>query len=663
MSVPDLQPVVQAVGWTLLHFVWQGVAIGVIFALVMRLAGAVSSRFRYRAALALFLCAGLAPVVTFFMVFESAVVAAAPLGGVLAVSAPAAAGGAEMPLWLTLERTLQPYLPWAVALWLAGVIVMSGRVCLDWWQVRRLTWVGVAPLPARWEARVAELVRTFGVSRPVRVLRSSVVRVPAVIGWLHPVVLIPTAALAGLSARQLELIIAHELAHIRRADYLVNLLQVVVETVLFYHPVVRWMSNRLREERELCCDDAVVGTLGDTLTYAHALTELEAQRQQSFQTALAASGGHLTQRIYRMLERPVPRRNTLIWSMSLVVGLAAGSMALGAQLALTRATVPGPGAETVSEPAASAPSIEPTAETAREAARSAGATGPAANRPSRSPSTPAPVERSGRTEPDPAAGTGQRENAGKAPAAPTASADDDAPEGGDVANGPDGDSAEPSEDRGAAADPAGEVTAEPSAATRPSPEPAPSNVETGTESAAAVPRSGPSSADDAGSGTDEAESSEDEGDASGQKAPDQEAVRLARAKRAESKAAAPPEPVVRGGEPLHVGAPEYPRRARLRGLQGNVTARFTIGRDGRVHDIEIVESSPAGVFDRSVKKALQEWRFTPLTRNGEPVARRVSKAFEFNLADGRAGRSRGEEACYPVTGTRICRPRYMLRDR
>lgn len=628
MNIPELQSVIQALGWTLVHFLWQGAAMGLLFGLVMRATASASAWLRYRLALALFIGVGMLPVVTFQMVLEASHGPAAALG-LAQVTAHAGSVSAQggLPWMLALERALEPYLAWAVALWLAGVIVMSGRVCLDWWQVRRLTWVGVEPLPAPWDDRVEELVRTFAVSRPVRVLRSTIVRVPAVIGWVRPVVLIPAAALAGLSARQLELIIAHELAHIRRADYLVNLLQVAIETVLFYHPAVRWMSNRVRQEREICCDDAVVATCGDTLTYAHALTELEAQRQAGFQTALAASGGHLSQRIYRMLDRPTPRRNTLIWSMSLVVGLAAGSMALAAQLALTGvakqgteapvAKALGQAAPSIAElPTPAAPQADPP-ETSPEVDDEAQNPGPA--------ETPAPKLPAADTNADTNSSAAMEPELSTTSAEPAA--DVSSPE---ASNGRDSPSGEPV----AAAAPEGREEASPAVGTL-DPVIPEAEIMPDTQALARLDLPVPA-----------------EGDTS---AGAPEPTRLARATRPESKAAEPARPEVRGGEPLHVPAPEYPRRARVRGLQGSVAAEFTIGRDGKVRDIELAESSPAGVFDRSVLQALAEWQFRPMTREGERVTRRVSKVFEFNLADGSAASTKESDECDPITGSRICR--------
>src|SRR6185295_14003751 len=114
--------------------------------------------------------------------------------------------------------------------------------------------------------------------RHVAIVQSAAVAVPTLIGWLKPVVLLPASALSGLSPEQLQAILAHELAHVRRHDYLVNLLQSMVETLLFYHPAAWWVSARVRAEREHCCDDLAVDVCGDRDSYATALAELESRR-------------------------------------------------------------------------------------------------------------------------------------------------------------------------------------------------------------------------------------------------------------------------------------------------------------------------------------------------------------------------------------------------
>ena len=131
---------------------------------------------------------------------------------------------------------------------------------------------------------------------------SAVAQTPAVIGWIRPVVLLPASALSGLEPGQIEALLAHELAHIRRHDYLVNLLQTAVETLLFYHPAVWWVGRQMRAERENCCDDLAVAVCGDALVYARALTELEQIRIAAPRLAMAANDGSLLNRVRRLLE-------------------------------------------------------------------------------------------------------------------------------------------------------------------------------------------------------------------------------------------------------------------------------------------------------------------------------------------------------------------------
>src|SRR5205814_960303 len=150
----------------------------------------------------------------------------------------------------------------------------------------------------------ARLSRRLHITRAITLLESSLVDVPTVIGWLKPVVLLPASALAAMSPQQLEAILAHELAHIRRHDYLVNLLQTLVETLLFYHPAVWWLSRRIRAEREHCCDDLAVSLCGDPIAYASALADLESLRSSDHRFAMAATGGSLLHRVRRLIGAP-----------------------------------------------------------------------------------------------------------------------------------------------------------------------------------------------------------------------------------------------------------------------------------------------------------------------------------------------------------------------
>ena len=123
-------------------------------------------------------------------------------------------------------------------------------------------------------ARVDALARRLGLEHPVRVIVASIADGPATVGWLRPVILIPPAVVMGITPAQLDALLAHEIAHIRRHDYLINMLQMAVETVFFYHPAIWWASKRIRIEREICCDEAAVAASGDPYGYAEALTRI-----------------------------------------------------------------------------------------------------------------------------------------------------------------------------------------------------------------------------------------------------------------------------------------------------------------------------------------------------------------------------------------------------
>lgn len=171
------------------------------------------------------------------------------------------------------------------------------------------------------ELKLRELANKLNISKNVKLRESLAVKVPVVIGWLRPVILLPSSAITGLSVRQLELILAHELAHIRRHDYLVNLLQKIAETLLFYHPAVWWLSGVVRQERENCCDDLAIAVCkGDKLFYAKTLSLLDSMRPSN-DIALAADGGSLLRRIQRLAGKGVNTNYPAQWFVGLLMML------------------------------------------------------------------------------------------------------------------------------------------------------------------------------------------------------------------------------------------------------------------------------------------------------------------------------------------------------
>ena len=220
--------------------------------------------------------------------------------------APAACGddASACSSGLLAGASLERWLPVLVLGWMLGVAILALRLAGGWMRVSRMKSHGAVPADGALQAMVSRLTRRLHLTRAITLLQSSAVEVPTVIGWLKPTVLLPIGVLSGLTPLQIEAILAHELAHIRRHDYFVNLLQSLVETLLFYHPGVWWLSRRIRIEREHCCDDLAVSLCGDPVVYASALADLEELRGQQVQLVMAASGGALLARVRRLLCAP-----------------------------------------------------------------------------------------------------------------------------------------------------------------------------------------------------------------------------------------------------------------------------------------------------------------------------------------------------------------------
>jgi GWxTD domain-containing protein len=224
--------------------------------------------------------------------------------------------------------TLAALLPWIAPFWAAGVLFFQLRSLGGWIAARRLRFAGVCHAPGEWQQRLDGLAARLRVSKPAALLESCLADVPVVIGYARPVILMPLGLLAGLPAAQVEAILIHELAHIRRQDYLVNLMQTFVEGLLFYHPAVWWISGVIRAERENCCDDLAVAATGDARQYAAALAALEQNRWAAHEPALAATGGSLVRRIRRLLQQPERPRSA--WTLA----ISAGLLVVGAGIAL-----------------------------------------------------------------------------------------------------------------------------------------------------------------------------------------------------------------------------------------------------------------------------------------------------------------------------------------
>ena len=300
--IPLSQSCIDRLGSTLLHFLWQGLMIAVVYAAARR--GATRPVTRYFLGCAALATMAAAPLITWLLLAPPAPAAVAATFTQPLFAAPSAPRPAAFMLPPAISNSVpEAFLPAVVAVWLTGSTLLWLRLIGGWMLAARLRSRFVRPAPPEWRHRFRRLAERARVSRPVQLLVSALVPAPSVVGWLRPVVLVPAAALTGLSAGQIEALLLHELAHIRRHDYFVNALQSVVESLLFYHPAVWWISGHLRAEREICCDDVAVALTGDGVSYARALAGLSTIVPL---TALGANGGALSHRIARLLGQTRP---------------------------------------------------------------------------------------------------------------------------------------------------------------------------------------------------------------------------------------------------------------------------------------------------------------------------------------------------------------------
>ncbi len=207
---------------------------------------------------------------------------------------------------VVLSETVRHYgdlaLPWLVIAWILGLLVSSARLIGGFSKTRKITRHATRDASRALALRVEKICEKLGITRAIRLLESTAIDVPLVVGAIRPVIVVPASLITGLTPLQLDMLLAHELAHIRRHDYLINLLQTVLETLLFYHPAARWISDRAREERENCCDDLAVAMCGgDAGQYTSTLLVLEESRHQGFGLAAAATGGSLLRRAERLI--------------------------------------------------------------------------------------------------------------------------------------------------------------------------------------------------------------------------------------------------------------------------------------------------------------------------------------------------------------------------
>jgi beta-lactamase regulating signal transducer with metallopeptidase domain len=367
MNVPFLfASRVERIGWLLIHSLWQFALVALVVVVLLRILRRSSAAVRYGVCLTGLLAVAIAPAVTWTLLpttapplsdaadndpFAAGDIAAhrdevgdAPsntmpgtVASTLGAGSPSSAAPVVSPSvevvatpmvasWsMQIRRHVSPWLGELVTVWCLGVLLFALRPLGSWYLVHRLRSVGVSPVSQPVLAAFDRAMQRIGVQRPVRVLGSSLARVPMVVGYVRPVILLPLRVVTGLSSYEVEAILAHELAHIRRHDYAVNLLQILIETVCFYHPAVWWLSSRLRHERECCCDELAVRAIGNRQAYGRAMLTLEELRGSPTVLSLSATHGSLLERIRRLAgEQSPPTAGLGLTGSLLLCALLAG---------------------------------------------------------------------------------------------------------------------------------------------------------------------------------------------------------------------------------------------------------------------------------------------------------------------------------------------------
>jgi bla regulator protein blaR1 len=591
--------VIDAIGWTLLHFLWQGLLIGGAYAALRARCGKPHTRYVLGMA-ALGLCS-LVPAMTLWWLWPSQ-----SLPGSIQrvpdrlIAGMGPTGLASGEVWHRVDIAL----PWLVGVWCGGIALLGIRAGREWWRLARAR-KNAIPVDA-WSECVGSLAARFGIRRSVDLLATAAVEAPTLFGVLKPAILLPTALLLRLPPAQLELILAHELCHVRRWDYLANLAQVVLETLLFYHPVVHWLSSRVRADRELCCDRSVLDMMdAPPWRYAQALAGLA---EAASHLAPAASGGVLVERIEILLApRRAQRKAGAGWlpllSMAVVLLLAFG---------MKRALEPSPMQRDVAAPGSAAAVSRPVP---KPVSRVVEATSRPVPGQMQSPVAPAKEPRV-RAD-DPAAPVKSRRTAAETSAIATHAAS------------------------GTKAKPAADATTKDNSADAPDAD-RPMGSPAARVSGEALPLSPVLASDLTFANAPVIDLSV--------RAPASIVPgRTASPTPAPSAPIASPEesrsPVSAAPRVTHFVAPVYPSGMGDRAVHGRVDLQFRIAADGSVQDVGVVSGGGQAQLVRAAVSALRQWRFAPESAQAGHVYR---QAIDFDLSAGNA-------LCRTPTGSHICR--------
>ena len=308
--------IIRAVCWTLLHSLWQGLALAVAAGILMLLSKKSASALRYNLLVGLLVFFVCTVCYTFYLQINIS----SSITGNTALAGNINASGNQLQQPVSdipagneaFQKSITSFVAYfnnhaslVVLVWFIIFLVRFVKIISGLAYVQRIRHYGTSPVEGEWQERLEDLQRRLQISQPVLLLESALLKVPVVLGWLKPVILIPAGMLTRLSAAQVESILLHELAHIRRRDYLVNILQHIADTVFFYNPAVAWVSSTIRCERENCCDDIAIRETRSRKQFVEALVSFHSYSTSNREYALSFAEGknQLLKRVQRIVEK------------------------------------------------------------------------------------------------------------------------------------------------------------------------------------------------------------------------------------------------------------------------------------------------------------------------------------------------------------------------
>lgn len=299
-----LHRLVQAFSWMLIHSLWQGLLLAIVAGVVLMLTKRSSAVIRYNLVFAQLLLFILGCIFTFTWEWNSNELHSVvqPLAGDICNNVPFLTDTLK-PFTETCIRYFSANAPIILWLWFLFFIARSVRIMGGLVYVSRARYRNIYSPSAEWKDKIAVLSQKLQLKKAVSLLESGYVKMPLVLGHFKPVILIPAGLLAGLPASQIEAVLLHELAHIRRNDYFINLLQNITEAVFFFNPGLLWISSLMRDEREHCCDDIALAQTRNKREFIEALISFKEHALHGSNYAVAFPGkkDHLLQRVSRIL--------------------------------------------------------------------------------------------------------------------------------------------------------------------------------------------------------------------------------------------------------------------------------------------------------------------------------------------------------------------------